>query len=201
VNQQLETSDMKVAAMSLTVCLGIMAVGCAAPAKDQADEQAIKSVVTDFARSWNLPGMPGFGELFTEDADFVVVTGRWLKGRDEIVSYHRDLLADFYKGSEMFVDAITLRFLRAESHGSSGLQKMSIAVVHTAWGVKYTKDGEEQKRMALGVFMFTKKRGKWKIAAVHNTLTGGPGWSFAASKWIDRSGTSDSQAANHLATP
>jgi hypothetical protein len=35
--------------------------------------------------------------------------------------------------------------------------------------------------------MLAKAQGQWKIAAVHNTLTGGPGWSFADSKWIDRS--------------
>ena len=45
--------------------------------------------------------MPGFSDFFTQDADFVIVTGKWLKGRTEIVSYHKDLLADFYKGSRL----------------------------------------------------------------------------------------------------
>lgn len=67
----------------MVVCAIMLVMSCVVLADDQADEQAIKSVVAGFARSWNLPGMPGFGDLFTEDADFVVISGRWLKGRDE----------------------------------------------------------------------------------------------------------------------
>jgi len=168
----------------------MLAMSCVALANDQADEQAIKAVVEGFAKSWNLPGMPGFGDLFTEDADFVVITGRWLKGRDEIVKLHRDVLADLYKGSQFFVDATTIRFLRSD-----------IAVVHSAWRVMYTKDGKELKRTTLAVLILAKAQGQWRIAAVHNTLTGGPGWSFADSKWIDRSVPTVSHAADHRATP
>jgi len=192
---------MRATATGIVLCLGMLAMGCAAPANEKADEQAIRSVVAGFAKSWNLTGMPGFGDLFTEDADFVVVTGRWLKGRDEIVNYHRDLLADFYKGSQLLVDATTIRFVRPDSRGASGLRRMGIAVAHTAWGVTYTKDGKEQKRMALAVLIFAKAQGKWRIAAVQNTLTAGPGWSSADSKWIDRSLQGDSHAADHRATP
>jgi uncharacterized protein (TIGR02246 family) len=181
---------MKAIATGLLVCLGVLAMSCVALGQDQADDQAIKAVVAGFAKSWNLPGMPDFGDLFTEDADFVVITGRRLKGRDEIVNYHRDLLADLYKGSRLFVDATTILLLRPD-----------IAVVHNDWGVKFTRDGKEQKRTALGVLILAKTQGKWRIAAVHNTLTGGPGWSFADSKWIDRNAPTDSRAADHRATP
>ena len=36
--------------------------------------------------------MPGFSDLLSEDTDFVVITGKWLKGRSEIVTYHKALL-------------------------------------------------------------------------------------------------------------
>ena len=49
-------------------------------------------VVTEFAQSWNQTGMPGFSDLLSEDTDFVVITGKWLKGRSEIVTYHKALL-------------------------------------------------------------------------------------------------------------
>jgi uncharacterized protein (TIGR02246 family) len=164
---------MRATATGIVLCLGMLAMGCAAPTTDQIDEQAIKSMVADFAKSWNLPGMPGFGDLFTEDADFVVISGKWLKGRDEIVDYHRALLADVYKDSQLFVDSTTIRFLRPDSRGASGLPRVGIAVAHTAWGVIYTKDGKEQHRTTLAVLIFAKARGKWRIAAVQNTLTAG----------------------------
>jgi uncharacterized protein (TIGR02246 family) len=181
---------MKAIATGLFVSLGMLAISGVALANDQADEQSIRAVVAGFAKSWNLPGMPGFGDLFTKDADFVVITGRWLKGRDAIVKMHRDVLADLYKGSQFFVDATTIRFLRSD-----------IAVVHSDWHVMYTKDGKELKRTTLAVLILAKAQGQWKIATVHNTLTGGPGWSFADSKWIDRSVPSDSHAADLRATP
>jgi uncharacterized protein (TIGR02246 family) len=191
---------MRATATGIVLCLGILAMGCAAPTTDQIDEQAIESMVAGFAKSWNLPGMPGFGDLFTEDADFVVISGKWLKGRDEIVDYHRALLADLYKDSQLLVDSTTIRFLRPDSRGASGLPRMGIAVAHIAWGVIYTKDGKEQQRTTLAVLIFAKARGKWRIAAVHNTLTGGPGWGFADSKWIDRRVQTDSRAAGQSPT-
>jgi len=176
-----QTETMMSYLPKVALCAFMLAMSSVALAGDQADEQAIQSVVAGFAKSWNLAGMPGFGDLFTEDADFVVITGRWLEGRNEIVKLHKDVLADLYKGSQFFVDATTIRFLRSD-----------VAVVHSAWRVMYTKDGKELKRTTLAVLILAKAQGQWRIAAVHNTLTGGPGWSFADSKWIDRSVPSDS---------
>jgi hypothetical protein len=34
----------------------------------------------------------------TKDADFVVTTGKYLKGRNEIVAYHAGLFADDFQG-------------------------------------------------------------------------------------------------------
>jgi uncharacterized protein (TIGR02246 family) len=127
-------------------------------------ESDIRSLAAGFAKSWNEPGMPGFGDLFAEDADFVVITGRWLKGRSEIVSYHRDLLATYYKGSHLSPVQVWVRFVHPDS-----------AVVHVAWNASYTQDGKEQSRTALMTLTVTKQEDKWKIAAAHNTLTGGPG--------------------------
>lgn len=75
------------------ICTLICVGSFAGAAGDSPDERAIKGVFAEFSTSWNQPGMPGFGELFTEDADFVVITGKWIKGRLEIASYHRDLLS------------------------------------------------------------------------------------------------------------
>jgi hypothetical protein len=40
-----------------------------------------------------------FSALFAEDADFVVITGKYLKDRNEIVTYHAGLFADDFQGS------------------------------------------------------------------------------------------------------
>lgn len=152
---------------AIAVLFLAMALGSSAAAAGQAkgeDEAAVRKVVSNFAESWNHPGMPGFGDLFANDADFVVITGKWLKGRNEIVSYHKNLLETYYKGSHLTPEEITVRFVRPE-----------VAIVHARWSASYTEDGKEQKRTALMTITFTKQGTKWLIAAVHNTLTGGPG--------------------------
>jgi uncharacterized protein (TIGR02246 family) len=155
---------LRVALIGALVCAG----SCFAVASSS-DEQAIKDVFAAFSASWNQPGMPGFGDLFTEDADFVVITGKWMKGRDEIVSYHKDLLSKRYNGSHSFMDSVTVRFLQP-----------NIAIVHVAGGATYMADGKEQKRTGLGTATMVKVNGKWLIAAFHNTLTSGPGYNWGA---------------------
>jgi hypothetical protein len=57
------------------ICALISAGICLSAAGDSSDEQAVRDVFAAFSASWNQPGMPGFGDLFTEDADFVVISG------------------------------------------------------------------------------------------------------------------------------
>jgi uncharacterized protein (TIGR02246 family) len=131
------------------------------------DESSIKAVIDGFQASWNTPGMPGFEKLFMPDADFVVITGKWLRGRDEIVSYHRDLLKTLYAGSHQFIDQVTVRFVDTQN-----------AVAHVAWGAEFTADGKQVRRTALGTVTLRNDGGRWMIQTVHNTLTGGPGYNF-----------------------
>lgn len=91
-----------------TVLLGAARVSIAQPQSEK--ESAIRGVVDGFAKSWNTPGMPGFADLFTQDADFVVISGRWFKGRDEIVNYHKELL-----GASIRVAGSRRRMLRSVS--------------------------------------------------------------------------------------
>jgi SnoaL-like domain len=45
-----------------------------------------RKVVADFAEAINRGDSKSFVALFTEDADFVVTTGKYLKGRNEIAT-------------------------------------------------------------------------------------------------------------------
>ncbi len=63
------------------------------------DEAAVRKVFDAFRDDWNGPGFPNLETLLKPNADFVVVTGKWLKGRESIVAYHRRLLQTFYAGT------------------------------------------------------------------------------------------------------
>jgi uncharacterized protein (TIGR02246 family) len=56
-----------------------------------ADRQAIQKILDDWVAAWNKHDMRAMTDLFSEDADFAVITARHLKGRKEIFEYHDDL--------------------------------------------------------------------------------------------------------------
>jgi uncharacterized protein (TIGR02246 family) len=160
--------------------LAMLITGSVARADAKMDEAAIKDVFTSFSRSWNEPGMPGFEDLFTEDADFVVITGRWLKGRSEIASYHRELLKGHYRGSHSSMDSVDVRFVNS-----------GVAIAHVASRGNYTQDGTELTRTGLATATLVKADGRWLITAFHNTLTGGPGALSSVPTWTQPLGETD----------
>ena len=148
-------------------CLGLF-IASSGAAQSSKDERAIDAIVDGFATSWNTPGMPGFEKLFAPDADFVVISGHWHKGRDDIVTYHRAPLGHGYDGSRLTPVKVDVRFVRPD-----------VAIAHAAWHADYKgRDGKPAVRTALMTLMLTKDQGRWEIAAAHNTLTGGPGYGF-----------------------
>jgi len=154
--------------LAIIVSIGVLIVTSGATRPSATDQQAIEAIVNGFATSWNTPGMPGFEKLFAPDADFVVISGKWHEGRDDIVTYHRALLGRGYNGSHLTPEKIDVRLVRSD-----------VAVVHVAWHADYrTPDNKPAVRTALMTIMLTKDHGHWEIAAAHNTLTGGPGYGF-----------------------
>lgn len=151
----------------LAAFAAVPASSASAKHRSESEKTAVDALVSGFAASWNAPGMPGLESLFWPDADFVVITGKWLKGRDEIVSYHRQLLASFYKGSHVTPERTWIRTVRP-----------GVAIAHVAWRASYTHDRKTEVRTALMSVLVTQAHGQWRIASVHNTLTGGPDYAF-----------------------
>ena len=130
-------------------------------AQEKSEEQAVRRVVADFAEAINRGDAKAFAALFAEDADFVVITGKYLKGRNEIVTYHARLFTDEFQGSHLDVTSVAVRFLRTD-----------VAVARVA--TKRTENGGKEMRTSFPMFVLTKQGESWLIAAVQNTLTSGP---------------------------
>jgi len=96
------------------VFIALLAFTTVKNAQEQSGEQAVRSVIADFAGPINRGDTKAFAALFAEDADFVVITGKYLKGRDEIVTYHARLFTDDFQGSHLDVTSVAIRFLRTD---------------------------------------------------------------------------------------
>jgi uncharacterized protein (TIGR02246 family) len=125
------------------------------------EEQAVRNVIAELVEAINRSDIKAFGVLFTEDADFVVITGKYLKGRNAIVTYHAELFSGSFKGSHLDITSVAIRFVRPD-----------VAVVRVA--TKRTENEGKEMRTSFPVFVLTKQAQKWLITTVQNTLTSGP---------------------------
>jgi uncharacterized protein (TIGR02246 family) len=144
--------------IAILICIRSFASTAEAQARTE-NEQAIQKVLSDFVAAWNQHDMKLWSQLFTDDADFVVITAKHLRGRDEIFKHHDELHKGPFKDHAMKAGWQDVRFLRAD-----------VALGH----VKFEPGNDKMKRTALGTVVLVKQNGRWFITAFHNTLLYGP---------------------------
>ena len=120
-----------------------------------ADEAALRDAVKQLETGWNTHSGAAFAKPFADDADYVVINGRYIKGREAIAKGHQQIFDTIYKDTTIDLTVKEIRFLRPE-----------VAVVH----VEGTRNspGSEQARAMMTLTM-TKEKDGWKIAAFQNT--------------------------------
>ncbi|MBA3321869.1 MAG: SgcJ/EcaC family oxidoreductase [Pyrinomonadaceae bacterium] len=122
------------------------------------DEAAIRQVVQQVQDGWNAHDGKAFAAPFALDADYVVVNGMNMKGRETIEKGHTAIFSTIYKDSRNAGTVKSIRFLRPD-----------VAVVHIEWNLEFRAGGETRKGHAMNTMVMTKEGGKWSIAAFQNT--------------------------------
>ena len=128
------------------------------PQSASADENAVRQIVQQLQDGWNAHDGKAFAAPFATDADYVVVNGMKLKGREAIEKGHTGIFTTIYKESHNVGTVLGVRFLRPD-----------VAVAHVEWNLEFTAGGEKRKGHAINTMVMTKDSGKWSIAAFHNT--------------------------------
>jgi uncharacterized protein (TIGR02246 family) len=119
------------------------------------DEAAIRANVEQMVKGWNMKSGAEFSRPFAEDADFVVINGRHIKGHPAIVEGHNRIFETIFKDSTLSCEVEQIRFLRPD-----------VALVHMRSRLKVTSTQTVNARITM---VMTKDNQKWKIAAFHNT--------------------------------
>jgi uncharacterized protein (TIGR02246 family) len=130
----------------------------AAAAKISRDEAAVRQIVKRVEDGWNAKSGRDFAAPFASDADYVVVNGMHIKGREAIEQGHAQIFSTVYKDSRNAATIKSVRFLRPD-----------VAVAHVEWNLVYRHEGKESKMTAMNTMFLTKEKGLWTIAAFHNT--------------------------------
>ena len=127
-----------------------------------ADTQAIRDVEARWQNGWNRHDVSALAELFTDDADFVTVIGRWCKGKKDFYDYHMRLFQVLFKDSIWKTTDTQIRFLKPD-----------VAIVHVNWGITGDRDADGTPRPNSRDGIFTqvtvKQNGLWWINASQNT--------------------------------
>lgn len=141
------------------VALFVIAVAFATlPAQDSraGDETAIRENVKQMELGWNTKDGALFAKPFAEDADYVVINGNYIKGRDVIRAAHQRIFDTIYKDTMITLTVKQIRFLRSD-----------VAVAH----VSGHRDGSTKELVsdAFITLVLTKDKSGWTIAAFQNT--------------------------------
>ena len=120
------------------------------------DEAAIRENVKLLESGWNKKSGAIFATPFAKDADYVVINGTYVKGREAIATSHQQIFDTIFKDTTVTLTIKQIRFLRPE-----------VAVVH----VDGNRDSPtpDLKQKAVMTLVMTKETEGWTIAAFQNT--------------------------------
>jgi len=147
---------LTLALAALAAC-ALYAAAPAGAAGDE-DEAAIRENVRQMEAGWNAKSGAQFAKPFAADADYVVINGSYIKGRETIAEGHQRIFDTIYKESTLSLSVKQVRMLRPD-----------VAVVHVTATNKFARDGQTQVGEAFITLVMTKESGVWKIAAFQNT--------------------------------
>jgi uncharacterized protein (TIGR02246 family) len=122
------------------------------------EEAAIKDIVTKYlaAREHRDPG--AVGALFTEDADQLVSSGEWRKGKAEIVK--GTLASSERTGGTRTITIESVRFPKPDVAIADGRYELT--------------GGQDGTRRMWTSFVMVREGGSWQIAAIRNMLPAAP---------------------------
>jgi uncharacterized protein (TIGR02246 family) len=153
--------------LSILIALAACALGSPAraavthdttPTAAAADEAAVRENVRQMEAGWNAKSGALYAKPFAADADYVVVNGMHLRGREAIEKSHQQIFDTFFRDSTLTVSVKQLRFLRPD-----------VAVLHIEGVVRMRQGAETNEPTSIITLVMTKEKGDWKIAAFQNT--------------------------------
>jgi uncharacterized protein (TIGR02246 family) len=121
-----------------------------------AEELAIREAIAAVEAGWNAGDGSRFAAPFADDADYVIVDGRYVKGRQTIAQGHQQIFDTIYRDTHNVATVQRIRFLGDD-----------IAVAHVEWQLTFPQDTAVRKSMT--TMVMAKANGTWSIAAFQNT--------------------------------
>jgi uncharacterized protein (TIGR02246 family) len=120
-----------------------------------ADEAAVRGLVKQYVDARERNDAKSVEALFTKDADQLVSSGEWRRGRDQLVK--GAMASSAQSGGKRTITVETVRF------PASG-----VAIADGRYEIAGLQGGEARKMWA--TFVMTREQDGWRIAAIRNML-------------------------------
>jgi uncharacterized protein (TIGR02246 family) len=149
------------ARVAVLALLALCLTPIAGRAQEAKPEEAIRALAAAFESAWNAHDMKAFGQLLTEDVDWVNVDAGHGKGRDPVEQGHARVHAGKFKDSVITVKGVEVALLKPD-----------VALVYVTWGIRGDRNNDgtpREPREGLFTWVTVKDGGAWKIRASHNT--------------------------------
>lgn len=137
----------------------MMMTAASAPAWAQAqggDDAAVRDVVKRYVDAREARDAKALAELFTDDADQLVSSGEWRKGRDQVVK--GGLASSAASSGKRTISVQSVRFVGKD-----------VAIVDGPYEIVGAAAGGENRKMWTA-FVMTRGAGGWRISAIRNML-------------------------------
>jgi len=142
---------------SLLAVLFVTLLGAPQVKPAGADEAAVRDLVKQYAGAREKGDPAAVAALFTEDADQLVSSGEWRRGRDVLV---KGVLSSTQQGGKRTTTVETVRFLTADA-----------AIVDARYEIV---GGAYVERRMWSSFVMARTKDGWRIAAIRNMLPAPP---------------------------
>lgn len=132
------------------------------PAFSSDDESAVRSLVNEFANTWNRHDMKAMHELDTEDVEWINVVGHYWRGKATVYKGHVAIHKGMSAKTSMSVESVTIRSI-------APTVAVAVATMHFGASLdpRYPWVVAAKTR---GSFTMAKRDGIWKIAHFQNTV-------------------------------
>jgi len=150
---------MTILSGSLSAVLLAASLCAESPATETRDEAAIREVVRKYVEAREIIDPHAIEALFTSDADQLVSSGEWRKGRSEVV--RGTAASSKNEGGKRTITLEAIRFLDptvAIADGRYDLADLAGGATRHMWST----------------FLFKRDAGGWRIAAIRNMLPAAP---------------------------
>ena len=125
-----------------------------------ADEKALQSLFQELQAAWDRGDGEAFASYFTDDADYIIVNGIYLQGRQAVADTHQHIFATLYRDSRLEGFVKNIRFLSDD-----------IALLHLHGRPRIPGQAlPAPEQHSIQTIVAIKQAGSWRATSFQNTL-------------------------------